>query len=275
MNKKNTKFLIAIILVIIGVVYLYYAGARSGGSDISREVKVGEAIVREYDALGDGMQVYEGIKYNPKLGAPLDEKIYIKYVENEMGDDAYNIKWFKTKISSSSPEYYIYQDDGPSGDPHFEFFIKNRDSFENVGTTPTGLKIPGDGFLYTRSRNNELFTATRKFKINDDGKVEEIPQALIYVNLATKVNKSINLYKKIYSKDVLITLEPGSMVTVVAFSEGDLISTFGSFLVRMSNDELGWVSVEGQLAEQCVYDDKTNTFHSSESFLQDICFAGD
>ncbi len=254
--------------------------AKTDNFDIENAAKAASSVANEYEKFGTGLSVYQGIGYNPKLGGPTNEKISIKEIEDRIGNDAKKIKWLKTKISVSSPTYYIYEDDGPSGDPHFEFYVKNKNnsSFEYKGSTPVGLEIPGNGFLYSMSRNNELFNAYRKYEVKDNGNGEivEVDQPLMLVGIRTKVHSIIELHASTSTKEVVTTLKPGSFVNIVAFAQNISSPENEDFLVLTDEGVYGWVSVEeSNASEQCVYDSETGEIHSVNSALDDICFLGD
>jgi hypothetical protein len=205
------------------------------------------------------------------------EDIKIDSLTERFGADAQKIKWLKTKIASSSAEYYLYEDPGASGDNSIGFYIKTKNGvFVNVGTTAVGLKIPGDGFLYTKSHINEFFVTYRKYKINDKGMIEEVPQQQFYVGLKTKSNKIITVYTATDLKDVAFKIAKGSGVYVDSFIQSDITTGRGLFFVKNADGKTGWVSIEDTGANmQCVISKTGEVLSSPETSLPGLCYFGD
>jgi hypothetical protein len=244
--------------------------------DVAAQEK-GIDIFNEYEKFGRDLSLFEGILFNPKLGGPTKESIKIDSLTERFGPDALTINWLKTKITSSGADYYIYEDPGASGDLNFSFYTKEGNgSFTNVGSTAVGLKIPGNGFLYTKSHINEFFTAYRKYRINAKGIVKEVPQQQLHVGLHTKSNKLIPVYKNTLLRDVAFEINKGSDVYVDSFIDTEYVTGRGLFLVKSANGKTGWISSEEAGANvQCVWTENSEMLSSPDAPLPGLCFLGD
>lgn len=240
-----------------------YSSSTSG---IKKQIdQLPTSMVTE-EALGE-MKTYKGIVYNPELGGPTDEKVLIVSLVERYGEDTPITGWFKTKLSPSGKEYYIIQDGGPSGDPHFEFYVKENGKFTEAGYTPTGLVIPGNGLLYTKSHVNEYFESYRKFK-EHEGKIVEVVQPLLYVGLKTKTAATIRLFSQ-DDRETVAIVATGTPIEVVLRDEMEPTR----YLIKTQKGILGWMYDKDIKSTQCRYEG--GEYISTDGTIEDFCFAGD
>ena len=109
--------------------------------------------------------------------------------------------------------YLIDFDPGPSADP--SFIITDEKSGQQLGTIAAdSLALPGNGFIYSRSRSNHLHTEQRKYTVRD-GKLVEIEQPFSYVGLESKAKVPLTLLAKKDGGDVIAKIPEGDALQVV------------------------------------------------------------
>lgn len=128
-------------------------------------------------------------------------------------------------------KYTIDFDPGPSADPTFT--ISSEKSGERIGSIGAdALTVPGNGFIYSTGRTNNLHQERQKFSIRD-GKLVEIEQPFSYVGLDTKANVPLTLTAGKSTGEVIAKINKGGEVTVV-LRDGDHL------LVKTPFGLLGW-----------------------------------
>jgi hypothetical protein len=152
---------------------------------------------------------------------------------------------YTAKIISNGPEYYIQLNDGPSGDPHFEYFIKSGNDYINVGSTPRKVIIPGNGFIYSSGSTFESFPTYTKYKIDTNtGRIVEVRQPYVYIGLKTKANKNIDIVDNDGSN--VATIAKGSPIEVLLLNtvyyqdNKDRGYTKTGILVKTQYNIVGW-----------------------------------
>lgn len=109
--------------------------------------------------------------------------------------------------------YFIDFDPGPSADP--SFIVSDEKTGQQVGTIAAdSLALPGNGFIYSRSRSNHLHTEQRKYTVRD-GKLVEIEQPFSYVGLESKAKVPLTLLAKKDGGDVIAKIPEGDALQVV------------------------------------------------------------
>jgi len=128
---------------------------------------------------------------------------------------------------------------GPSHDPHFGVELQNAaGEWTWVGSMGgESIIVPGNGFIYTQGRANEMFDKRRKYRLGANGELEEVPQPFYRVDLETKVLKPIELRSEPQGGEVTARLPKGSSVHV-------LINRGNDYLVSTPLGLTGWVYLE-------------------------------
>ncbi len=296
------KILITIFLVSVAInVYFIHSTWQTAHSKVSNlwektTSKAGDLISITQEPVltavppevqPDRLANYNGIAYDSALGKPIEQTdAAIQSLEKteadrwQAGDP--ERKWLLVKLGPDGKEYYVANDSGPSGDPHFEFYTKsttpNADGSILVyrGSTAGNATISGNGFIYTTSHNNEFFPVTRKYQADADGKITEINQPFLYAGIKSKALKSVTLYSE-DGKNTIANVVAGSPVEIVLMQENSSQTNQPRperFLIRTQNNILGWVTGEQIGAnEQCSPSGMSLT--DSKAAFREICFYGD
>jgi len=138
---------------------------------------------------------------------------------------------------NNSDEFLIKHWPGPSGDPTYVFCrIENGDTlfFGQFGADK--IIVPGNGFVYTERRSNEMFNKKRKYKLIDNGFVE-IKQPFYSVDIQSKVVQDVVLYSDTSMVVPIVHLAKGQEVQV-------LLNSDDYYLIETPLGLTGWVRIE-------------------------------
>jgi len=117
-----------------------------------------------------------------------------KSIDDPYGETVYHL--LKTKVEKSSSVLYVITFDyGPSEDHTYNIY-KETSSGSLIHISEIGaekLVIPGNGYIYSSGRNNQLYDKKRKFKLSGES-LTEVEQGAYYIGLKTQTNKTITLY---------------------------------------------------------------------------------
>ena len=185
---------------------------------------------------------------------PTKTELINKQVESE----AYEVYFLvKTSLNNTAAKYAIYFDDGPSSDPGFTIYeISGKTENQIIRLDGSILILPGNGYIYTRGRNNENYTKTRKYQFANNT-FTEVKQAAYYVGVKSKTATDIILLSNFNkTASVVAQIPKGYEVEILAN-----IDTW--YLVKTQFGLLGWVEIT---PEQC---------YPQGSVIEDIYFAGD
>lgn len=128
-------------------------------------------------------------------------------------------------------KYTIDFDPGPSADP--TFIISNEKSGERIGSIGAdALTVPGNGFIYSSGRSNNLHVERQKFAIRE-GKLVEVEQPFSYVGLDTKANVPLTLTAGKGTGEVIAKVNKGGEVNVV-LRDGEYL------LIKTPFGLIGW-----------------------------------
>jgi len=95
----------------------------------------------------------------------------------------------ETKIHKGKNKYYkITFDYGPSEDPNYNIYLKNGGEEEIfiASINAEKLIIPGNGYIYSCGRSNELYNKKRKYKLSDNSLIE-VAQAFFNRSCTSRV----------------------------------------------------------------------------------------
>jgi len=171
------------------------------------------------------------IRYNPAVTKIINKKEIDKTTDDEC------ILAIETSISGNASEKtQIRASMAPSDDPHFSI----GPEFEWLNGEE--LIIPGNGYVYTAGRGNEMFDVHRKF-LYQNGKFVEVKQPFYYVGMSTETVKAVALYSDTDYKSVVASLPAGYKVEVV-INKGE------HYLVKTPGGLVGWVKIpEGSMSD--------------------------
>jgi len=178
---------------------------------------------------------------------------YIAQVTTILNSRSYHKKFgrilllLKTKVDGEGGNYYtIAYSPGPSDDPLFIVFKDYTDSLKNIGVIGCDrLFIPGNNFIYSQSRTDQMFKKRRKFAISR-GQLFEVTQPYYYVGISTKTNKPIQIYSDIDLTLPLASLPKGNEVEI-------LLNKDDKYLVKTPFGLVGWIKIP--ITPKTVFDD--------------------
>lgn len=116
---------------------------------------------------------------------------------------------------------------GPSEDPHYSIELQNKAGEWTWAGTISGetIVVPGNGFIYSQGRTNEMFDCRRKFRLTNNA-LEEVPQPFYRVDLKTVVKSEIELRSEPQGGEITARLGKGANIHVLINKDQDyLIST--------------------------------------------------
>ena len=151
----------------------------------------------------------------------------------------------ETKIHKGKNKYYkITFDYGPSEDPNYNIYIKNGGEEEIfiASINAEKLIIPGNGYIYSCGRSNELYNKKRKYKLSDNSLIE-VAQASYYIGLKTQTNAFLTLYSE-KNKQNKVAVLPKNYNIEVLLEKDDWI------MIKTSFGLTGWV----KLSDLTTYD---------------------
>ena len=152
------------------------------------------------------------ISYDPALAEVINKPLNAAGAANNAEPEVTRLLVAKLDREGQA-KYTIDFDPGPSADP--SFIISNEKSGERIGSIGAdALTVPGNGFIYSTGRTNNLHVERQKFAIRD-GKLEEIKQPFSYVGLHTKSNVPLTLTAGKGTGEVIAKLDKDSQLTVV------------------------------------------------------------
>jgi hypothetical protein len=267
------KFITSILLliIIVGIVYFSFPKTQKDNETVDN-IDTNINIEQE-DIISTSTSIYTTDEIiSLKEGTVKKEKKVFVSSGFDTGDSSPEVTTdYVAKITSNGPEYYIELNDGPSGDPHFEYFIKSGNDYINVGSTPRKVIIPGNGFIYSSGSTFESFTTYTKYKIDKDtGRIVEVKQPYVYIGLKTKANKNID----IVNNDGLnvATIAKGSPIEVLLLNtvyyqdNKNRGYTKTGILIKTQYNIIGWNYDE---IPSCLGNDSKNFL------IDDFCYGGD
>ena len=128
-------------------------------------------------------------------------------------------------------KYTIDFDPGPSADP--TFIITHEKTGERIGAIGAdSLTLPGNGFIYSSGRSNNLHVERQKFAIREN-KLVEVKQPFSYVGLDSKANVPLTLTAGKSTGEVIANVPKGGEVSVV-LRDGEYL------LVKTPFGLIGW-----------------------------------
>jgi hypothetical protein len=171
---------------------------------------------------------YGKLRYDHTISEIIDKK------EESAYEDIYVL--LKTKIDRHTKAVYLIKFDyGPSEDPSFTIFlIDDTGSEQLIGNIPAEeLVIPGNGYVYSAGKANQLYDKRQKFRVNEKG-ISEIKQAAYYIGLKTQTNKPITLWADKNKSERTAVLPANYDIEV-------LIEQENWFLIRTAFGLSGWL----------------------------------
>lgn len=175
---------------------------------------------------GEGA-ITEQISYDASLSKLINKPV------GEPSEGASEVtRLIETKISGEKgASYFVDFDPGPSADPVFN--IVESKSGKTIGQISGDvLVVPGNGFIYSIARSNEMHTERRKFELKD-GKVEEVKQPFSYVGLDTRAKKPLALKAEKDGGAVIANIPAGDTLQVV-IRDGEYL------LIKTQFGLVGW-----------------------------------
>lgn len=138
---------------------------------------------------------------------------------------------------NSSDKFLIKYDPGPSADPGYIFDrVKNTDTLYFGEFGADIVIVPGNGFVYTKHRSNEMFNRIRKFKIVDN-KFVEVKQPFFWVGIQSELVQDATLYSDTCRINPVAYLGKGQKVFV-------LVNSGDYYLVKTPLGLTGWIYIK-------------------------------
>lgn len=184
---------------------------------------------------GDEAALPEQISYDPTI-----TKLINQPMEQEKGAEEAGIsemtRLISTKVNrESDARQIIYYDPGPSADP--SFVITDEKTNTRIGVIAgDALIVPGNGFIYSIARTNNMHEERQKFEVKD-GKIVEIKQPFSYVGLNSKSRVPLTLTAEKDGKEVVAQLPKGESLQVV-LRDGDYL------LIKTPFGLIGWMKLK-------------------------------
>lgn len=164
-----------------------------------------------------------------------DKSLSTIFEQSSSGD---TINLIVTKIErNSTGKFAIKHWPGPSADPIYIFYrIEAKDTvfFGQFGADK--VIVPGNGFVYTEHRSNEMFNKKRKYKLTDNGFIE-VKQPFYSVGIESKVVQDIVLYSDTSMINPVASLVKGQNIFV-------LVNSGHYYLIRTPLGLTGWVHIK-------------------------------
>lgn len=170
---------------------------------------------------------------------------------------------FIAKILPNGEDYYIEENPGPSGDPHLQYFRKEKDKYVYKGSTAVKVVIPGNGFIYS-SGSQDPFGDYSKYKLNSKGEIVEVKQPYYYSGVDSVAQKNFSI--KNDEGEIVAEISKGSPATIVLVEypkSGFPMDT--RFLIKTQHNILGWY--QSSNIPSC--------FNYQEAVMRELCWGGD
>lgn len=150
------------------------------------------------------------------------------------------VRLISTSLSKDAGErYFIDFDPGPSADPVFVFTNeKSNKVIARIGAD--SVFIPGNGFVYTMGRTNNMHIERQKFEIRD-GALVEVKQPFSYVGLDSKAKIPLTLTAAKDSGETIANLPKGESLQVV-LRDGDYL------LIKTPFGLVGWWKMNAEVS---------------------------
>lgn len=189
----------------------------------------------------------EQISYDASLS-----KVINKPLDAEGKEDITRV--LSTRLNrENDARCFVDFDPGPSADP--QFLLTDEKTGTEVGRIGAdALILPGNGFIYSIARTNNMHEERQKFAVRD-GKLVEVKQPFSYVGLESKAKVPLTL-----------TAAKGSGETVASIPKGDALQ------VVLRDDE--YLLVKTQFGLVGWWKMKTDVLAGNEE-IEGIYFAGD
>lgn len=137
----------------------------------------------------------------------------------------------------NSDKFLIKHWPGPSADPIYIFYrIENTDTVYIGRFGADKVVVPGNGYVYTEQRSNEMFSRRRKFRIADNEFIE-VKQPFFWVGIQSKLAQDVTLYSDTCRTNPVANLVKGQDIFV-------LVNSGDYYLVRTPLGITGWVYIE-------------------------------
>lgn len=174
-------------------------------------------VVKAAKAAGD-VELY----FDPKISTVLKGK-------NTDGG-----KVITTKLNKTEPhEYVVVYDEGPSMDPGFIIYRKDKAGEVKVGgAAGTKIMIPGNGAVYVTGHTNDMVFTRSKYVLKD-GKLKYVKQPFKYIGLVAESVAIVKLYESKKYKNVVAVIPKGRKLEVV-IRDGD------NYLIKSPFGLIGW-----------------------------------
>ncbi len=170
---------------------------------------------------------------------PYDDPFY-----HAQGDTTGFIKVMEYVPDAATGDLYsILFSMGESGDSQYLFFLEGE--FRNPAFIlhADHLTFSGDGLVIARGSTNQMFTRSRKFRI-DRGKIREMPQPFYAVDLESQATRDFPVFESKKMKKILTEVHRGEALTVLA---AEFKPEYRYYLIRTSLGLCGWIRVEREV----------------------------
>jgi hypothetical protein len=166
----------------------------------------------------------------------LFDKSLTTVLEQSLSGDTINL--IVTQIKRNGGDRFVVKHwPGPSADPMYIFYlIADSDTVYFGRFAADKVIIPGNGFVYTEHRSNEMFNVKKKFKIVDN-KFVEVEQPFYEVGIKSKLTKNVTIYTDTTTIIPVADLFKGQEVHVL-LNSGDY------YLIKTPLGLTGWVYVK-------------------------------
>jgi hypothetical protein len=182
------------------------------------------------------------IKFDPQVSIVINKKLkdldkqdplYIDIDETQN-----DVKLIETSIDKSSKNKYIVVFEyGPSSDPAFLFYKKDKYDKPIFSIPGLQLFLTGNGFIYVAGHTNNYFDQRKKFKFINDS-LMEIKQPFNYVGLNTKTRVALTLYDNLNKSNIIANIPANYPIEVL------LADTEYNYLIKTDFGLVGWVIFE-------------------------------
>lgn len=178
----------------------------------------------------------------------------VKVIKKVIDEESGVVRMISTPLKKDSDSrYFIDFDPGPSADP--VFVITDEKTNKVIGRLGAdSLFIPGNGFLYTWGRSNNMHFERRKYEIVNN-EIKEVSQPFAYVGLATKTKIPLTLTSEKDSGKTIANIPAGDSIDVVLRNDEHL-------LIKTQFGLVGWWKM------------KTDVLKGNEE-IEGIYYAGD
>lgn len=148
--------------------------------------------------------------------------------------------------TTNNDKYAILFNPGPSEDPEFSIYDKNKNLIESFGANE--FYITSANIIYTGGASNKMYDKRQKYTWQGNKIVEE-KQPFYYVGMKTKTTKNLTLYKTKTGSEIIANLTPNYAVEVI-LADADSNSKDMYYLLKTEFGLVGWL----RLAEPYSYD---------------------